>query len=104
MRILNFLLPNSFSMNRQSILSVLILFAFLCATLSHSAHSELILDSVELQQCKLCQHNIDTPQNTLMVKLVNICSYDTPTQTIITPQLGASLYFVPQLRAPPFNR
>ncbi|MFB0980317.1 MAG: hypothetical protein QMC62_05300, partial [Alteromonadaceae bacterium] len=63
-----------------------------------------ILDSVELQQCKLCQHNIDTPKNTLMVKLVNICSYYTPTQSIITPQLGSSLYFVPQLRAPPFNR
>jgi hypothetical protein len=104
MRILNFLLPNSFSMNRQSILSVLILCAFLCATLSHSAHSELILDSVELQQCKLCQHNIDTPKNTLMVKLVHISSYDTPTQSIITPQLRTSLYFVPQLRAPPFNR
>jgi hypothetical protein len=104
MRILNFLLPNSFSMNRQSILSVLILCAFLCATLSHSAHSELILDSVELQQCKLCQHNIDTPKNTLVVKLVHISRYDTPTQLIIIPQLAASLYVIPQLRAPPFNR
>ncbi|NQZ90541.1 MAG: hypothetical protein HRT54_23505 [Colwellia sp.] len=104
MRILNFFLPNSFSMNRQSILSVLILCAFLCATLSHSAHSELILDSVELQQCKLCQHNVDTPKDTLVVKLVHIRSYDTPIQTTITPQLGALLYLVPQLRAPPFNR
>ena len=104
MRILNFILPNRFSMNRQSILSVLILCAFLSATLSHSAHSELIQDSVELQQCKLCQHNIDTSQNTLDVKLVHISSYNTPTLIAITPQLGTLFYLLPQLRAPPFNR
>ena len=102
MRCFNFYLSNHFSISRQSILSVLILCAFLCATLSHSAHSELVQDSVELQQCKLCQHNIDTPKNTLTVKLVAICNYDSPSYFIIAPQFNTSLYLVPQLRAPPF--
>jgi len=101
MRNFSFYLSNSFSKSRQSILSVLILLAFLCATVSHSAHSELIEDNVEVQQCKLCQHNIDTPKNTLAVKLVDICSYEQPNLTINAPKISTSLYVLPQLRAPP---
>ena len=90
-----------FSENRQSILSLLILCAFLCATLSHSAHSELLQESAELQQCKLCQHSIDTPPNVFTFKLVNVVDYYTPVQVVSTLYCKTPLYLVPQLRAPP---
>jgi len=96
-----FLLTNVFSKSWQSILSVLILCAFLCATISHSAHSELIQDNIELQQCKLCQHSIDTPTDSLSVKRVSANAYYVAIQAPLTQQSQASLYFIPQLRAPP---
>lgn len=75
--------------------------AFLCATLSHSSHGELIPDNVELQQCKLCQHNIDTPKNNITLKLVNVSSYQELTQTLIIANRYTSLYLVPPSRGPP---
>jgi hypothetical protein len=87
--------------SRQSIISLLILFAFLCTTLSHSSHGELIPENAEQQQCKLCQHNIDTPKNNITLKRVNVSSYEEPVQTLIIPNRHSSLYFIPQLRAPP---
>jgi len=99
-----FLISQLFSQSRQSIISLLILSAFLCTTLSHSAHSQVIPDNVELQQCKLCQHNIDTPKNNITLKLVNVTSYEEPVQKLIIPSRHLSLYLIPQLRAPPFNK
>jgi hypothetical protein len=96
-----FLLLHTFSISRQSILSLLILCAFLCATLSHSAHSALFNDNIELQQCKLCQHNIDTPPNAFTVKLIHIVDYSEVILTLLTSHCEMSLYLVPQLRAPP---
>lgn len=103
MRNNDFYLTNLFSKHWQSILSLLILCAFLCATISHSAHSELILDNAELQQCKLCQHNIDTPPNNLTVKLVNNDVYDLSPQIVQTLHSENTAYLIPQLRAPPIQ-
>ncbi|TWX49179.1 hypothetical protein [Colwellia hornerae] len=75
--------------------------AFLCVTFSHSSHGELIPDNVELQQCKLCQHNIDTLKNTITLKLVNVTSYQELTQTLIIVNRYTPHYLIPQLRAPP---
>jgi len=102
MRKFYFLLSNNFSMKRQSILSVLILCAFLCATLNHSAHTELIQDSAELQQCKLCQNNIDTPKDSLAVIIAALSRFDVVSELLTESDLLTSLYLVPQLRAPPF--
>ncbi len=96
-----FLLTKTLSKSRQSILSVLILCAFVCATISHSAHSELIQDSVELQQCKLCQQSIGTPPANLTVKLVSIGRYNDLTPALIIQQSENTPYLMPQLRAPP---
>ena len=101
MRNNKFLVSQLLSQSRQSIISLLILCAFLCTTLSHSSHSELIPDNAELQQCKLCQHNIDTPKNNITLKLVNVSSYEAPVQTLVIPSRRSSPYLIPQLRAPP---
>lgn len=77
--------------------------AFLCATISHSSHAELVQDNVELQQCKLCQHNIDTPPAPLAVRLVNTDPYYVPAQTLAIRYNETSFYFTPQLRAPPIQ-
>ncbi len=86
---------------RQSILSLLILSAFLCAVLSHSAHSELIQDNTELQQCKLCQHSIDSPPSICTVKLTNIVEYIKTKEVLNVTYREIPLYLIPQLRAPP---
>ena len=96
-----FLLTKTLSKSKQSILSVLILCAFVCATISHSAHSELIQDSVELQQCKLCQQSIGTPPNNLTVKLASIGRYNDLTPALILLHNEIIPYLLPQLRAPP---
>jgi hypothetical protein len=96
-----FLFTQFFSQSRQSIISLLIMSAFLCAMLSHSSHGELIPDNVELQQCKLCQHNIDTPKNNITLKLVNVSNYQQSTQTLIIVNRYTPFYLIPQLRAPP---
>jgi hypothetical protein len=61
----------------------------------------LVPDNIELQQCKLCQHSIDTPPDRLKVNLVTVEYYLTPAQTLLTQDSETSLYIVPQLRAPP---
>ena len=96
-----FLLTKTLSKSKQSILSVLILCAFVCATISHSAHSELIQDNVELQQCKLCQQSIGTPPDNLTVKLTSVGRYNTLTTALIILYSETTPYFIPQLRAPP---
>jgi hypothetical protein len=101
MRNYYFFLIKTLSKSRQSILSLLILCAFVCATISHSAHSELIQDSVELQQCKLCQQSIDTPPENLTVKLASVSRYNALTIAIIIHYRESSAYLIPQLRAPP---
>lgn len=103
MRSFYFILSNSFSKNRQAMLSVLVLCAFLCATLSHSAHSESTQDNIELQECKLCQHSIDNPPNNLTVKLVAITSFDSLEYSLQNALLASTIYLIPQLRAPPFQ-
>lgn len=101
MRNYYFLLTKTLSKSRQLILSVLILFAFVCATISHSAHSELIQDSVELQQCKLCQQSIGTPPDNLAVQSASVSRYNTLTTTLIIKHSETTPYLIPQLRAPP---
>ena len=101
MRNYYFLLTKTLSKSRQSILSLLILCAFLCATINHSAHGELIQDSVELQQCKLCQQSIDTPPDNVIVKLAIVSRYNVLTTAIIVQHSETTPYLIPQLRAPP---
>jgi hypothetical protein len=103
MRSYYFLFTQFFLQSRQSITSLLIMSAFLCATLSHSSHGELIPDNVELQQCKLCQHNIGTPKNNITLKRVNVSNYLRSTQTLIIVNHYTPFYLVPQLRAPPIQ-
>jgi len=101
MRNYYFLLTKTLTKSKQSILSLLILCAFVCATISHSAHSELIQDNVELQQCKLCQQSIATPSDNVTVKLTVISSYNELTTPIIVRYSDTAAYLIPQLRAPP---
>ena len=98
-----FLSLQFFSPSRQSIISLLIMSAFLCATLSHSSHGELTSDNIELKQCKLCQHNIDTPKNNITLKWINVSNYQQFTQTLIIVNHYTPFYLIPQLRAPPIQ-
>lgn len=74
---------------------------YMFSFVSHAQHFQLVIESVQEIECKLCQNNIDTPQ---------ALPLNTSANTLIT-ELGVGHYahittanyaFVyPSLRAPP---
>jgi len=84
--------------------SILLLIALLCSFVSHAQHVELANSVMETQDCKLCQHNIDTPKGVeLTVEPDYVCQshkacYYSPVY------LQESDYQQPQLRGPPVFR
>jgi len=88
---------------KKSLITMLILIAFLCTVISHAQHSDFLSDTVERHQCKLCQQSLDLPtENTLDIMVVANDYYHINNRyvnIVLTPHF----YLSSPLRAPPIS-
>ncbi len=81
--------------------SIVLLVTLLCTFVSHAEHFSFIYDVEEIQQCQLCQNNINTPpENKIVFENENnswLFKPSAPVSFISTKPV----FIRPLLRAPP---
>ena len=80
-----------------SIISLILLMAYLCAFASHAQHVDLALDFNETQQCSLCQNNIDTPYDLALSVSPQFICYE----FLVNPAVSCASIQITHPRPPP---
>jgi len=85
-------------------MSVLLISMILWAGVAHADHASLSVSAWETQDCKLCQHNLDSPNipAVLIFDSHNVNEQSAP--TYVSADSSAPKYLLASHRAPPHKR